>query len=79
MRIYEEESFISAGGAHPLHPPPRSAPDFSLARRRKLRFIVFPAGDKLTLLYIMLAFSSILVRQKHWALFEHLSGIFQEN
>ena len=29
------------------------------------------------LLYIMLAFfSSILVRQKHWALFEHFSGIF---
>ena len=24
-------------------------------------------------------FVSILVRQKHWALFEHLSGIFPEN
>ena len=27
IRIHEEESFISGGGgAHPLHPPPRSAP-----------------------------------------------------
>ena len=28
IRIHEEESFISGGGAHPLHPPPRSAPGF---------------------------------------------------
>ena len=28
IRIYEEESFVSGGDAHPLHPPPRSAPDF---------------------------------------------------
>ena len=31
IRIYEQERFISVGGggggAHPLHPPPRSAPD----------------------------------------------------
>ena len=28
LREYEEESFISGGGgAHPLHPPPRSAPE----------------------------------------------------
>ena len=26
IRIYEEESFVSGGDAHPLHPPPRSAP-----------------------------------------------------
>ena len=26
---FKEESFISGGGAHPLHPPPRSAPDLS--------------------------------------------------
>ena len=26
IRIHEEESFISGGDAHPLHPPPRSAP-----------------------------------------------------
>ena len=27
IRIHEEHTFISGGGAHPLHPPPRSAPD----------------------------------------------------
>ena len=32
IRIYEEESFVSGGGAHPLHPPPRSAPAISSYR-----------------------------------------------
>ena len=33
----------------------------------------------LTFVHYASIFSSILVRQKHWALFEHSSGIFQEN
>ena len=39
MRIYEEESFISGGGAHPLHPPPRSTPTLVLARKHNHFFL----------------------------------------